>query len=284
MAIPFVPAKFYTPVGSRQIKWLVLHDMQAPNKGGTAAAVANYFATMDVPRANGASAHECIDDGAVIGCVHEGDVAWAAPDANALGYHFEMTGYASQATNEWLDDYGHAMLQLAAQRVRSMADARQIPLVFRPAADLKAGLPGITTHFECSKAFGGDHWDPGPGFPIAYFISLVQGTPSAVPPSTPRPKGLAVFDPPLQIRAFLVRPANLGGGVWGLFPDAGIAGMGAPDRGNAHGKPYFDGMTADHLEFPTTPQELKDAASKGWGPLDCHVTVTTDGKRYGPAY
>ena len=46
MSIPFVQAKFYTPVGSRQVIWLVLHDMQAPNKGGIAAAVANYFATI----------------------------------------------------------------------------------------------------------------------------------------------------------------------------------------------------------------------------------------------
>jgi hypothetical protein len=282
MSIPFVQAKFYTPVGSRQVIWLVLHDMQAPNKGGIAAAVANYFATMDVPRAQGASAHECIDNGVVVQCVRDGDVAWAAPGANARGYHFEMTGYASQATNEWLDPYGHDMLRLAAQRVRAKADEKGIPLVFRRATDLLAQKPGITTHFECSNAFDpGGHWDPGPGFPIDYFLSLVQGTPSPVPPSTPRPKGLAVYDPPLQIRAFLSRPA---GGAWGLFPDAGVAGMGAPERGNAHGKPYFAGMTADHLEFPATAQELADAAGKGWGAQDCHVTVTTDGHRYGPVY
>jgi len=281
MAIPFIQAKFYTPVGGRRIIWLVLHDMQAPNKGGTAAAVANYFATMDVPRSGGASAHECIDNGTVIQCVQDGDVAWAAPGANSLGYHFEMTGYAAQATNEWLDPYGHDMLAIASGRVRAKADEKGIPMVFRRAPDLTAGLPGITTHFECSKAFGGDHWDPGPGFPIDYFISLVLGQPAPVPVSTPRPKGLAVFDPPLQIRAFLARPA---GGAWGLFPDAGVAGMGAPERGNAHGKPYFARKYADHLEFPSTPQELKDAASKGWGPQDCHVTVATDGSRYGPVY
>lgn len=284
MAIPFVQARFYTPVGGRRIIWLVLHDMQAPEKGDTAEAVANYFHTMDVPRDRGASAHECIDDNSVVGCVLDGDVAWAAPSANSLGYHFEMAGYASQSTNEWLDAYGHDMLRIAAPRVRAKADEKGIPIVFRRAPELVMELPGITTHYECSKAFGGDHWDPGPGFPIDYFISLVLGQPAAVPPSTPRPKGLAVFDPPLQIRAFLVRPAAIGGGVWGLFPDAGIAGMGAPDRGNAHGKPYFAGMTADHLEFPTSARELADAAGKGWGSQDCHVTVTTDGRRYGPVY
>lgn len=279
--IPFVQAKFYTPVGGRRIIWLVLHDMQAPNKGGIAAAVANYFHTMDVPRENGASAHECIDNGAVVQCVHDGDVAWAAPDANSLGYHFEMTGYASQSTNDWLDDYGHDMLKLAAQRVRQKADERGIPVVFRRASDLVAGLPGITTHYECSKAFGGNHWDPGPGFPMDYFISLVLGQAAPIPPSTPRPKGLAVYDPPLQVRAFLARPVI---GAWVLFPDGGIGALGAPDRGNVHGKPYFANMTADHLEFPTTPDELAQAASKGWGPQDCYVIVSTSGKRYGPVF
>jgi hypothetical protein len=283
MDVPFVQAKFYTPVGGRRVIWLVLHDMQAPEKGDTAEAVANYFATMDVPRASGASAHECIDDNSVVLCVRDGDVAWAAPDANSLGYHFEMAGYATQSTNEWLDAYGHDMLAIAAQRVRAKADEKGIPIVFRRAADLKAGLPGITTHYEVSQAFGGTHWDPGPGFPIDYFISLVLGQPSAVPASTPRPKGLAVYDPPLQVRAFLARPA---GGAWVLFPDGGVGALGAPDRGNVtpHAGDYFKGKTADHLEFPASAQELKDAASKGWGPLDCHVTVTTDKNRYGPVY
>jgi hypothetical protein len=281
MDIPFLQAKFYTPVGGRRIIWLVLHDMQAPNKGGIASAVANYFHTMDVPRKNGASAHECIDGSSVVQCVHDGDVAWAAPDANSLGYHFEMTGYASQSTNDWLDAYGHDMLKLAAERVRAKADERGIPIVFRRAPDLVAELPGVTTHYECSKAFGGDHWDPGPGFPMDYFISLVLGQAAPVPPSTPRPKGLAVYDPPLQVRSFLARP---GIGAWVLFPDGGIGALGAPDRGNVHGKPYFANMTADHLEFPTTPDELAQAAAKGWGPQDCYVIVSTDGHRYGPVF
>jgi hypothetical protein len=283
--IPFMQAKWYTPVGTRRIIWLVLHDMQAPKKGDTAEAVANYFHNMDVPQQNGASAHECIDDNSVVGCVRTGDVAWAAPNANSLGYHFEMAGYANQSTNEWLDAYGHDMLRIAADRLRAKADELGIPLIFRRAPELVAGLPGVTTHFECSQAFGGDHWDPGPNFPIAYLLSLAQGTPIAVPPSMPRPKGLAVFDPPLQFVAFLAHP---GIGAWVLFPDAGIGNLGTPDRGNAHGKSYLDGMTPVALEFPSTPNELAQAASRGWGPQDCHVTIARapDGslRRYGPIY
>lgn len=279
MAYPFIQARNYTQTNGRQIDLVVIHDMQMAESGSSAEICANYFAGPNAPQA---SAHYCVDADSTVQCVRDMDVAWHAPGANHQGIGIEQPGWANFSTNEWLDAYGHAMLQRVAGLTRELCDRYQIPIVFLRAADLKAGKRGITTHFECSQAWGGDHWDPGPGYPMApYFISLVQGSPSAIPPSTPRPKGVAVYDPPLQIRAFLSRPA---GGAWGLFPDAGVAGMGAPDRGNAHGKPYFVGKTADHLEYPSTPQELADAAGKGWSQYDCHVTVTTDNKRYGPVY
>jgi hypothetical protein len=36
----------------------------------------------------------------------------------------------------------------------------RIPTRNVAAKQLRAGRPGITTHAECSKAFGGDHSDP----------------------------------------------------------------------------------------------------------------------------
>jgi hypothetical protein len=277
--MPFVQARFYTPVGNRVIDLIVIHDMQMAETGSSAEICANYFAGPNAPQA---SAHYCVDADSEVQCVRDMDVAWHAPGANHQGIGIEQPGWANFQTNEWLDAYGHAMLQRVAALTRSLCDGYGVPIVFLRAADLAAGKRGITTHFECSQAFGGDHWDPGPGYPMMpYFISLVQGSPSAVPPSTPRPKGVAVFDPPLAVRAFLSRPA---GGAWVLFPDGGTGELGAPARGNVHGKDYFSSMTADHLEFPTTPNELAQAASKGWGPQDCHVTVTTDNHRYGPIY
>jgi N-acetylmuramoyl-L-alanine amidase len=283
MAIPFVQAKFYTATNGRQIDLIVIHDMQAPETGSSAEDCANFFATMPGrTQAQGASAHYCVDADSTVQCVHDMDVAWHAPGANRQGIGIEQPGWANFATNEWLDTYGHAMIQRVAALTRTLCDRYGIPIVFLRAADLSAGKRGITTHYECSQAWGGDHWDPGPGYPmLPYFISLVRGAPSAVPPSTPRPKGVAVFDPPLSFRAFLARPA---GGAWVLFPDGGIGALGAPDRGNVHGQGYFQGFTADHLEFPSTPAELQTAAGRGWGPQDCHVTVATTGQRYGPVY
>lgn len=277
MTIPFVPARFYTPTSSRQVDLIVIHDMQMAQTSSSAEICAQYFAGPNAPQA---SAHYCVDADSTIQCVRDMDVAWHAPGANHNGIGIEQPGWANFKTDEWLDTYGLAMLRNVAALTRTLCDRYKIPITFLRAVDLKAGRRGITTHYECSQAFGGDHWDPGPGYPmVPYFISLVQGAPSDVPPSTPRPKGVAVYNPPLQIRSYLARPA---GGSWGLMPDGGIAGMGAPYRGGVNGKDYFAGMTADYLEFPTMPQELADAASKGWGPQDCYVIVATTGQRYGP--
>ena len=40
--------------------------------------------------------------------------------------------------------------------------------------DLKAGKPGVTSHNECRKAFGGSHWDPGHGFPWDHYFGRIQ--------------------------------------------------------------------------------------------------------------
>lgn len=282
MAIPFVQARFYTATNGRQIDLIVIHDMQAPETGSSAEDCANFFATMPGrTQAQGASAHYCVDADSAVQSVRDMDVAWHAPGANHQGIGIEQPGWANFATNEWLDAYGHAMLQRVAALTRELCDRYGIPILFLRAADLAAGKRGITTHFECSQAFGGDHWDPGPGYPMATLLEHVAGSPGPLPPSTPRPKGVAVYNPPLQIRSYLARPA---GGSWGLMPDGGIAGMGAPYRGGVNGKPYFASMTADHLEFPTNGQELADAAVKGWGPQDCYVIVSTSGQRYGPVF
>jgi hypothetical protein len=61
--IPFVQAKWYTPVDvstPRRVQLIVLHCMDAPQKGNTAENVAAYFAGGSEGRP--ASAHFCIDN------------------------------------------------------------------------------------------------------------------------------------------------------------------------------------------------------------------------------
>jgi hypothetical protein len=66
------------------------------------------------------------------------------------------------------------MLRRAAYKTALHCKRFKIPVRFVDAAGLKAGKRGITTHVECSKAFGGSHWDPGPGWPKALFMGMVR--------------------------------------------------------------------------------------------------------------
>lgn len=130
-----------------------------------------------------------------------------------------------------------------------------------------------------TSPFSSSRYGP-PGHPGQWLLADYSSLPPTRPPL---PKGAAVFDPPLQIKAIL--QSTIGGGAYGLFPDGGIALFGnAVDRGNVHGKTYFAGRVADHLEWPTAPAEIQAAQAQGWGLHDCHVTVATSGERYGPIY
>ena len=179
--IPFKQAKWYTPVSSpaRHIQLIVLHSMEAPEKGTTAESTANYFAGGIGNRK--ASAHFCVDNNSIVQCVQCKDVAYAAPNANHNGIHIEMAGYAKQKREEWLDEFGKLMLaNVAALCAEILMPKFKIEPTFIYAPGLKklASNPhqtGFTTHSEVSKAFNPQgHWDPGPGFPIDYLLELIR--------------------------------------------------------------------------------------------------------------
>src|SRR5688572_29051390 len=114
---PLVRARWFTDVTDRrQVRLVVIHSMEAPEKGETAENVARYFQN---PRdKNGkpvkASAHLCVDSDSIVQCVLDNDVAYAAPGANSDGVHIELSGYAKQTRKEWLDAYGVLMFEKGA--------------------------------------------------------------------------------------------------------------------------------------------------------------------------
>jgi hypothetical protein len=181
--IPFVQAQWYTPIKrARHVQYIVLHSMEAPEKGDTAENIAQYFA-KGVPANRKASAHYCIDGNSVIQCVQTRDVAYAAPGANHNGIQIEMAGYARQAEADWKDPYSWGMLTITAELcAKVLMPKYDIPPTFRNAASLATadraddtGHRGFTTHAEVSKAFRqSSHWDPGPGFPMRDFLGLVE--------------------------------------------------------------------------------------------------------------
>lgn len=172
--IKFVQAKNYTWANRKpgDVKWIVIHSMESSEKPTVAEAVASWFAGPDAPRA---SAHYNIDNDSIVQSVKCEHVAWHAPGANKFGIGLEHAGRARQTEQDWFDDYSLPMLRLSARLCASLCRQWGIPPVFVGRDGLKAGAPGITTHHEVSQAFKkSDHWDPGAGFPMAWYLDRVQ--------------------------------------------------------------------------------------------------------------
>lgn len=235
----FKQARNYKPVAVRSLDLIVLHSMEAPEKGDTAENVASWFAGKSAPMA---SAHYCIDNDTIVQCVRDNDVAYAAPGANHNGIQIEHAGYARQSTRDWQDPYSTEMLQRSAALVAAKCKAYGIPAEYRNAAALKAGLRGITTHYECTKAFTGNHTDPGVGFPIGRFINSVQ---EQLNPS----KGAAMNRIPNAVDCALIpgfRAAGTGEpGRWLVAPDGGVFTY--PDKSDA---PFHGSMGGKPLNAP----------------------------------
>jgi N-acetylmuramoyl-L-alanine amidase-like protein/putative peptidoglycan binding protein len=172
--IPFVEARHYNRTPRAIVDLIVLHCMEAPEAATQAEQCAAFFATLGPDHV--ASAHYCVDSDSVVQCVPDHCVAYHAPGANKYGLGIELAGYARQSRLEWLDTFGVRMLWLAAQLTARKCAERNIPVVYLPAAKLLGPRPrGITTHCEVNRAFKkSDHTDPGPGFPIDYFIEHVE--------------------------------------------------------------------------------------------------------------
>lgn len=192
--IPFVGSPHFTPgtPDRRRYDYVVIHDMEYPERNDAAENVANYFRTTD----RQVSAHFCVDADSIVQCVKLTDVAWTAPGCNSNGIQIELAGYARQSAAEWQDIYSAAMLDRAAQLAAALCNKYRIPIGFIPSAGILAGRRGITTHAQVTLAFpekGTGHTDPGPGFPILGFTSLVDryatagGSTSAKPWPIPVP-------------------------------------------------------------------------------------------------
>jgi N-acetyl-anhydromuramyl-L-alanine amidase AmpD len=167
----FVQARWFTRVTTkRRIDFLVLHDMEWPERPTTAEDCARFFATTDIK----ASAHYNVDVDSIVQSVRENDIAYhAPPNTHSIGV--EHAGYARQSRAQWLDDYGQKMLRLSAGLVAELLVKYDLPAVFLSPADLRAGKRGITTHANVSKAWGQTtHTDPGPDFPIDWYMARVR--------------------------------------------------------------------------------------------------------------
>jgi N-acetyl-anhydromuramyl-L-alanine amidase AmpD len=176
VAYPFVKSPNVTPTTGRAIDVVVIHTMEIAERNDAAEICARWFRST----ASQVSAHYCVDVDTVIQCVREQDIAWHARGGNAASIGVELAGFARQTARDWRDAYSNAVLRRAATLVADVCRRRRIPVRWLVAGDLLAGRRGITGHVEVSIAYGrSDHWDPGPGFPVERFLSLVRSAQTA---------------------------------------------------------------------------------------------------------
>jgi len=182
----FIQAKNYRIANRTQLRLIVIHTMENPEKPGTAHSVASWFGS---PMAPIASAHLCIDDKEVWGCVHEKDVAFAAPGSNSDGFHIEHAGRAAQTPEQWTDEYSMAMLRLSAKAAADVAHRHDIPAIWLSSADLVAGHRGFCGHRDISRTYHkSTHTDPGPNFPFTVYLEMVrEGLDALAEDATPLP-------------------------------------------------------------------------------------------------
>jgi N-acetyl-anhydromuramyl-L-alanine amidase AmpD len=175
--IPYVEARHWLrDVKRTVVRGVVLHCTDTPEMGDRAERCARYFATIpaDAPKHKRASAHFAVDEDSIVQCVPEDRIAYGAKGANRFRIHIEHAGLARQTREQWLDAAGISMLDRSAQLLAEIAERWQFPIVWVDAEALKHSAAGVTTHRECTIAFGGSHHDPGLFFPLEDYLARAR--------------------------------------------------------------------------------------------------------------
>ena len=170
---PYIPAKWQTLIPSvREIRLIVIHSMESPEKGDTAENVGLFFQRGE----SRASAHVGVDNNSVVQYVYDNNVAWAAPGVNNDGIHIELAGFSRQTPKDWQDEFSRMTLDRAAHVVAQYAVKYDIPLVHLTNKELMSGRKGVIGHYQATACYKPNqgHTDPGPNFPWDQFLLTAE--------------------------------------------------------------------------------------------------------------
>jgi N-acetyl-anhydromuramyl-L-alanine amidase AmpD len=173
VTLPYVPAAAHGGPLTKAA-FVVIHCTESDNAAGTAEALAGpgWFGG---PKA-GTSAHRIFDRDSGVEMVRVSTVAYhAGPGGNSYGRSYELCGRASWSAEKWREEPQLAMLRAAAPYIA--ADLRDLnaPARWLSVAQVAARAGGMCTHNDVRLALGGTtHSDPGPNFPYAELLEMVQ--------------------------------------------------------------------------------------------------------------
>jgi hypothetical protein len=170
----FVPARSFDSGRPQRPRWIVVHTTEGHEGPEGAENGAHYDST----RTDGTSAHYHHDEDSTVQCVRTTDRAHSArAHGNLYGIHHECAGKAGQGKAGWADASSQGEIRNLAKQCARDARKWQIPIRRLTSAEVRNGALGFCGHNEITIAFPedkGTHWDPGPDFPWAQFLSLVQ--------------------------------------------------------------------------------------------------------------
>lgn len=171
--LKWVPPKSWTNANRESVQLIVIHTTE----GGAHSRSAEDGAAYDARRTDGTSTHYFHDSDSTVQCVRTNDRAHTArTQGNRRGIHHELCARASW-DNEWLGEYGRAMLARAAKQAARDAKKWGIPVRHLTIAQIRDDEQGFCGHADITRAFpadGGTHTDPGSDFPWTYFLNLVR--------------------------------------------------------------------------------------------------------------
>lgn len=180
----FVPAAHYGTGRAAAPTIIVVHTIEQDQTPGMEDAVAQYFHTQAVNAPNPTSAHGIVGASKLIRLVKDEDTAYhCGTHGNIRGLGLEHVGRAENLTTHkpntaayWNTPYTGMMLDLSAEQIAIWCHKYGIPPVRLTPADLLAGRSGICGHVDVHDAWPADtsHWDPGPAWPWAKHLALIQ--------------------------------------------------------------------------------------------------------------
>jgi len=169
-----IPSPNYSSRGGTAVRLIVLHTAEGAL---TYQSLGNFFANPS----SGVSSHAGIDDtpGTIGVYVKRGDKAWTQANANPYSVSAELCAFAAWSPADW---HAHPqMLVNCGAWIAEESAAFGIPIRALSAAEAQGGAAGVCQHVDLG-ASGGNHWDCGPGFPMAEVVAMAAtGTPTAPP-------------------------------------------------------------------------------------------------------